>query len=128
MPPAILLFDGHCRLCSAGSRRLQRLARKGAVERLDFQDPEVLARFPGLTHEECMREVKLIDGRGRTYGGAEAVARMIATRPVLGAWAYLYYVPGLRQLVDLAYGWVARSRYRLMGRNDCASEACALHR
>ena len=127
MSLSYLLFDGHCRLCTRGSRRLLRLARPGSVELLDFQEPGVLQRFPGLGHEDCMREVKLVNGEGRVFGGAEAVARVIATRGVLGAWAYLYYVLGLRQVADFLYAWVARNRYRFMGRSECASDACALH-
>jgi predicted DCC family thiol-disulfide oxidoreductase YuxK len=127
MSLSYLLFDGHCRLCTQGSRRLVRLARPGTIELLDFQEPGVLQRFPGLRHEDCMREIKLVDAAGRVSGGAEAVARVIATRGLLGAWAHLYYVPGLRQLLDFLYAWVARNRYRFMGRTECTSDACALH-
>jgi predicted DCC family thiol-disulfide oxidoreductase YuxK len=127
MSLSYLLFDGHCRLCAAGSRRLLRFARPGAVELLDFQQPDVLHRFPGLTHDACMGEIKLVSPAGRVLGGLEAVVAVIATRRVLGAWAYLYYVPGVRQLADYAYAWVARNRYRFMGRTDCTSDACALH-
>lgn len=122
-----LLFDGNCRLCTEGSRRILRLARPGAVELLDFQQPGVLERFPGLTHDACMREIKLVNPEGRVSGGLEAIVAVLTTRPVLGAWAYLYYVPGLRELSDLAYAWVARNRYRFMGRSECSSDACALH-
>ena len=127
MAPSYLLFDGHCRLCTAGSRRMLRLARPGAVELLDFQEPGVLARFPGLSHAECMREMKLVTPGGRVFGGVEAIVRVLATRGVLGSWACLYYIPGLRQIADAAYVRVARNRYRFLGRTDCASEGCALH-
>lgn len=127
MSLSYLLFDGHCRLCTDGSRRILRLARPGAIELLDFQQPGVLERFPGLGHDDCMREIKLVNGAGRVFGGPEAVARALATRGVLGAWAYLYYVPGLRQLTDWLYAWVARNRYRFMGRTDCTSDACSFH-
>jgi predicted DCC family thiol-disulfide oxidoreductase YuxK len=127
MAVSYLLFDGHCRFCTQGSERLLRLARPGSVSRLDFQEPEVLARFPGLSHDECMREMKLVTPEGRSFGGAEALTRVLLTRGALGAWAYLYYVPGLRQLADAAYAWIARNRYRFMGRTDCTSEGCAFH-
>ena len=123
-----LLFDGNCRLCTEGSRRILRFARPGTVELLDFQQPGVLGRFPGLTHDECMREIKLVDAEGRVFGGLEAIVAVLATRRLLGAWAYLYYIPGLRRLFDLAYAWVARNRYRFMGRTECGSDACALHK
>src|SRR5262245_31830356 len=55
MPPGrfVILYDGHCRFCTAGSRRLASWMR-GTVEQADFQQPGILQRFPGLTHEKCM--------------------------------------------------------------------------
>lgn len=128
MAPAIVLFDGHCRLCRAGARRLHALARPGAIELRDFQQPGVLAAFPGLTYDECMRAMILVTPEGRRLHGAAAVAAALRTRPVLGLPAALYGVPGLRQLADALYAFVARHRYRLFGRAPACDEAgCALH-
>jgi predicted DCC family thiol-disulfide oxidoreductase YuxK len=41
-----------------------------------------------------------------------------------------YYLPGIRQLCDALYRWVARNRYRLFRKQaepECASGACAVH-
>jgi predicted DCC family thiol-disulfide oxidoreductase YuxK len=128
MATSILLDDGHCRLCIAGSEQLLRLARPGAIERRDFQQPGVLAAFPGLSYETCMEAMQLVTPEGRIYAGAEAAARALLTRGPVAAWAYPYYVPGLRHLADWAYGWIARHRYLLRGRDEsCESEGCALH-
>lgn len=125
---AVVLFDGHCRLCDAGARRLRALARPGAIELRDFQRPGVIDAFPGLTHAECMRALILVTPDGRRVRGAEAVAAALLTRRVLGLPAALYYLPGLRQLADAAYAWIARHRYRLFGRKPaCDDGACALH-
>ena len=125
--PALLLYDGHCRLCRAGSNRLERWAAPGSVQLLDFQAAGVLERFPSLTHEQCMRAVHLVRPDGHVFRAAEAVVAVLLTRGALCGWARLYYLPGLRALVDRAYEWVARNRYRLMGRNACSDGACALH-
>src|SRR5256885_1437150 len=98
----VVLYDGHCRICTAGARRLAALARPGAVEMRDFQEPGVLAAFPQLTHEQCMRAMQLVTPDGHVYEGAEAVVRTLRSRPVLGGLARVYYVPGLRTLADLA--------------------------
>jgi predicted DCC family thiol-disulfide oxidoreductase YuxK len=127
----VVLYDGHCKFCTAQSRNLLKLARPGAVELLDFQAPGVLDRFPGITHEACMRAMQLVTPGGRVYSGFEAAVRAVATRPVLGRLAYLYYLPGLRQACDLLYRVVARYRYRLLGRavaeGACEGGSCALH-
>ena len=126
--PDVVLYDGRCRFCVAGARRLAALARPGAIEMRDFQAPGVLAAYPQLTYEACMRAMQLVTMDGRVYEGAEAVARVLMTRPVFGLVARLYFVPGLRQVANALYDWVARNRYRLRGRtDDCEGGACALH-
>ncbi len=129
--PSVVLYDGHCKFCTAGARKLERLARPGTLELVSFQDPGVLDRFPGLTHEACMRQMHLVTPDGRIYGGFEAAVQALATRPVLGLLARAYYLPGLRQLCDLVYKRIAANRYRLLGKavaaGECAGGTCALH-
>jgi predicted DCC family thiol-disulfide oxidoreductase YuxK len=132
-PPGryIVLYDGQCKLCDAGSRRLLRMARPGAVECVDFQQPGALDPFPGLSHDACMKQMYLVAPDGRLYGGFEAAVQAVATRPIIGWIAYLYYVPGIRHLCDLLYRFLASHRYRLFGKKTAASECdsgtCAVH-
>lgn len=132
-PPAggvpIAFYDGHCRVCTEQAQKLARLGR-GKIALRSFQEAGALDAFPGLTHEACMRELKLVDARGRLFGGAEAVVRALNIgRPVLGKVALGYYVPGVRWLADRAYAWVARNRYKLFGRirPECDGDACRVH-
>jgi protein-S-isoprenylcysteine O-methyltransferase Ste14/predicted DCC family thiol-disulfide oxidoreductase YuxK len=132
-PPGrnVVLYDGHCRFCTAGAKQLAALARPGAVELVSFQDPGVLDQFPGISHDACMRQMYLITADGRTFGGFEAAVRAVATRPVIGWIAYGYYLPGVRLLFDLIYALIAANRYRLMGKTvaagDCDGGTCAVH-
>ena len=132
-PPGryVLIYDGLCRFCTAGARRFARWMGRVDVELLDFQRPGALDRFPGLTHDHCMRAMQLVAPDGRVFRGAEAVAQTLATRRILGAAAYLYYVPGLRRLLDWLYARVAANRYRIMGKavagGECEGGTCALH-
>jgi predicted DCC family thiol-disulfide oxidoreductase YuxK len=125
----VVLYDGLCRFCTLGMRRLQALARPGAIEAVDFQQPGALDRFPGISHDACMRQMHLVLPDGRVIGGFEAAVQALATRPILGRFAYLYYLPGLRQLCDWLYCVVAANRYRLLGKTAgaCAGGTCALH-
>ena len=131
-PPAggkpVALYDGHCRICIAQAGKLARAAL-GKLDIRSFQEPGALSAFPGLTHEACMRELKLVDVDGRIFGGAEAVARtLIVSRPVLGLFARAYHIPGLRWVSDRLYALVARYRYQLFGRSQaCADDACSVH-
>jgi predicted DCC family thiol-disulfide oxidoreductase YuxK len=132
-PPGkyVLIYDGLCKFCTASIHRLVRRMGHVEVELLDFQRPGALDRFPGLTHDRCMRALQLVTPDGRVYQGFEAAVRAFATRRVLGAAAYLYYVPGLRQLFDWVYTKVAANRYRIMGKavaaGECEGGTCALH-
>lgn len=129
--PSIVLYDGQCRFCIAQTRNLVALARKDALELVDFQQPGVLDRYPGITHDACMQAMHLITPEGRIYKGFEAAVHAVATRPVLGKIAYLYYLPGLKQLCDLGYRIIANYRYRLLGRKvaeeGCDGGTCSLH-
>src|SRR5258707_3254483 len=111
----VVLYDGHCRFCTGQVRNLVALARPGAVEALSFQDAGVLDRFPGLTHNACMQAMHLVAPDGRVYRGFEAAVRAVLTRPLLGFFAYLYYLPGIRQLLDRLYSFIAARRYRILG-------------
>ena len=120
-----LLYDGHCRFCIAQMKNLARFLPRGRYQALSFQDPEVLARFPGITHEQAMRAMIFVDARGRVFTGMEAAVRAVALRAV-GKLAFVYYLPGIRQLLDAIYARIARNRYRLMGKT-CDDGTCALH-
>jgi predicted DCC family thiol-disulfide oxidoreductase YuxK len=128
-PPRVpvVLFDGDCGFCTAQARRL---AAPRKVSLRSFREEAVLAAFPGLSLEECVREMKLVDRDGRIYGGAEAIARTLGlSRRFLGRVALLYYVPGLRWVADRIYAWVARNRFRLSRSHAalCDDGTCGLH-
>jgi predicted DCC family thiol-disulfide oxidoreductase YuxK len=132
-PPGhyVVLYDGLCRFCRASVAKLLSLARPGAVRPVSFQEPGALAPFPGITHEDCMREMYLITPAGKVYRGFEAAVQALATRPVVGWLAYGYYMPGIRWLLDRLYARVAAHRYRIMGKlvssGECAEGTCAWH-
>src|SRR5262245_219156 len=93
---------------------LARFLPAGRYRAESLQDPGVLERFPGVTRERAMKEMIYIDARGRVFGGAEAAVRALGLRAV-GRLAFLYYVPGLKQLFDLLYRAIANRRYKISG-------------
>lgn len=120
----VLLYDGRCRFCVAQATRLARWT--GERIRLEsFRDPEVLARYPGVTLAACETGMQLVEADGRITSGAEAGARALGRRPGLAPLARLYFVPGLRQLLDRGYAIVVRNRFRLGG--TCDDDACGIH-
>jgi predicted DCC family thiol-disulfide oxidoreductase YuxK len=75
-----------------------------------------------LTDEDGMTQVWFVDANGRLSGGAEATNRALRHCWWLRSFTYLYFLPGIRQLQDWVYGWVAQNRYRLPG----STAQCAL--
>jgi predicted DCC family thiol-disulfide oxidoreductase YuxK len=126
----VVLFDGHCKFCQAQIKNLLKIAEPDSLMPLSFQDEGVLDSFPGVTYEACMRAMQLVTPDGRVYQGAEAGARAVMTRPVIGLIGYVYYLPGVHLLCDAAYAIIAANRYRLLGKmvesGEC-TEACAVH-
>jgi predicted DCC family thiol-disulfide oxidoreductase YuxK len=132
-PPGgtVVLYDGLCKFCQAGMKRLLALAKPGVIEPVNFQETGALDRFPGISHEACMKQMYLVTPDGKVYGGFEAAVRALATRPILGRLAYAYYLPGVRFLCDCLYAAIAKHRYRIMGKvvesEECAEGTCAMH-
>ncbi len=132
-PPGryVLLYDGHCKFCTAGAKRLAAWMRSVPCELADFQSAGVLDRFPGIPYDACMERLHLVTPAGHVHGGVEALVAALATVPLIGPLASIYFVPGLHQLLDRLYELVAAHRYRIMGKavaaGECDGGTCALH-
>lgn len=121
----ILLYDGHCQFCIGQAQNLKKIAGPRLLLE-SFQDAGVLARFPGVTREECMKEIKLALPDGRILGGAHAVFFSLSLNPALQFLRWIYILPVLKQIFDLGYKIVAAIRYQIQGRN-CPDGTCNLH-
>jgi predicted DCC family thiol-disulfide oxidoreductase YuxK len=121
------LYDGDCRFCTRSVKDLQRRFGADRIAVRNFQEPGVLEEV-GVTREAAMKRLHVVTDAGRVFAGAEAIARLVTGVPLVGWLAYVYYVPGLRQLAELVYGLVAKNRYRLFGRQEsCEGGTCHLH-
>ncbi len=83
--------------------------------------PEQMAAR-GLTAEDGMDRAWFVAANGRLTGGAEAINQALRYCWWLRPFTTLYAVPGIRQLQDWVYRWVAANRYRLPG----STPQCAL--
>jgi predicted DCC family thiol-disulfide oxidoreductase YuxK len=124
----VMLYDGHCRFCTQSAKKLARMVGPKVVKPTDFQDEGVLASYPGVSYDACMKKLHVITPDGRVYAGAAAVARLFRTFRLIGWMTYIYYVPGIRQLAELGYSLVAKYRYKLFGKTQqCDGGTCHLH-
>lgn len=116
----VLLFDGHCLLCSRAVHFVHRNDRCGVFRFAARESPEAERLLRGQLLPPDLDSVMVVEG-GRVYTHSDAVLRIV---PHLG-WRYRWLgVFGVlpRGLRDAMYRWVARRRYRWFGK----SEACFL--
>lgn len=126
----IVIYDGHCKFCTAQVQRLARWDRGGKrLAFLSLHDPEVARRFPDLTYDQMMEEMYVVDQKGNRYGGAAAFRYLTTRLPRLFALAPLMHIPFTLPIWSWGYRQVAKRRYRLTGKaTDCDDGACAVHR
>ena len=124
----VVLYDGACRFCSRQALSVRRLAG----ERVHVRPlQEALDELPWVDPDEAVTALTLVRRDGGTAAGAEAIVELLRlARPALGVLASLYYLPGVRQLADLGYRFVAARRYALFGTTPdhapCDDGACGV--
>jgi len=120
-----VLFDGACPFCRKQVGNLQRWAPDPALRYRSFREPGALDDYPTLDEVECDREMKFAVSPALIYGGMEAAVRVMARRPLFKG-SLLYYLPGLKQIMDAAYRWIAVRRLRFSG-GVCNDDVCEIH-
>jgi predicted DCC family thiol-disulfide oxidoreductase YuxK len=78
----------------------------------------------GLTDADGMTQVWFVKPEGVLSGGAEAVNDAMRVCWWIRPFTILYPIPGMRQLQDWVYKWVANNRYHLPGSTpQCKSDS-----
>jgi predicted DCC family thiol-disulfide oxidoreductase YuxK len=123
----VVIFDGECRICTAQVRRLSRWDRGHRLAYLSLHDPVVADRYPDLTHEMLMRDMYIVDHRGRRHRGAAAVRYLSGRLPLLWWLAPLLHIPFTLPLWQWLYRQVADRRYQFGKTHECEDGTCSLH-
>src|SRR5262245_11680420 len=103
----VVIYDGHCRICTAQVRRLARWDGGGRLAFLSLHDPQVAARYPDLSFDELMRNMVVVDLQGGRHVGAAAVRYLSRRLPRLWLLAPLLHIPGSLPLWQWCYRQVA---------------------
>lgn len=119
----LMLFDGVCPLCDATVRAVIRMDPKGAIRFTPLQSPRGCAVAAAHGLDPDAPESFLFLDRGRALRKTAALGALMRRLPA--PWRWLAIVERLpRGPADAAYDWIARRRYRLLGRRDrCAIPA-----
>lgn len=114
----VLIYDGDCGFCTRTANLVKRLNVHNRFDVLPSQTPGLLAQS-GLIEQQAMEAAWYVAADGRLHRGAAAMnAALNALGGLYRVASWVYQVPGLRQLEDVAYAWVARNRYRMPGSTD----------
>jgi len=122
----VVLYDGRCRICTAGADRIRRLDTLGRFEILSLHEPEVAARFPEIRKEDVLAEMHVVKPDGSIAKGHAAVREVLHELP---RWKWLslaWLIPSFPFFADRGYKWVARNRYR-WNKQTCEGDVCRLH-
>jgi predicted DCC family thiol-disulfide oxidoreductase YuxK len=113
----ILIFDGHCVLCSHWVERVLRYDRAGRYRLLSAQSALGYALYVhyGLDPENYETNILLIDGVAlfKAEGSIRVAVGLGLPWSLAGI---LRVLP--RRLADALYEWLARNRFRLFGRRE----------
>ena len=124
----VVIYDGHCRICTGGVKILYRLDVRKQLSFLSLHDDRVAEVAPNLTFDQMMEEMWVVDTQGRQHSGAEAfrylTRRLVLLWPVMP----LLHIPGSLPLWKWLYRQVAAARYRFGKQTgeDCG-DACQVH-
>jgi predicted DCC family thiol-disulfide oxidoreductase YuxK len=117
-------YDGECPLCMREIGMLRRRDQRARIRFTDISAEGFDAGAVGLSWETLMNRIHGRLPDGTLIEGVEVFRRLYAAVGFSRLVA-LTRIPGVSQLLDLAYKLFAKNRLRFTGR--CADGACALH-
>lgn len=123
----VVIYDGHCRICTGQIRRLARWDWGGRLYYLSLHDLRAAERYPDLSHEALMKELYVVDRSGRRHAGASAIRYLSRRLPALWWLAPILHLPGTLPLWSWLYRQIANRRYRFGKVADCDGGTCHLH-
>jgi predicted DCC family thiol-disulfide oxidoreductase YuxK len=110
----VLFFDGACGMCTRSRNFLVRLDRTGNVRTEPLQGAGVAERL-GIQPSQLLDSVRWLDSSGAVYAGAEAVNAALSAALGTRLPLLTYRIPGVRQVQEAIYRWIADHRYRFPG-------------
>lgn len=109
----VVVYDGTCGFCRKQVARIQRWDRAEEFTFISSHEPDLLENFPQLAGEDLDAGMRLIEPSGALSAGADAVHGIARRLPRFRWFAWLYHVPGVKQVARRVYGWIARRRHKI---------------
>jgi predicted DCC family thiol-disulfide oxidoreductase YuxK len=125
MKAHLVLYDDQCPLCTFQMRVLSWLDWFNCLALVPLSAQEARAAAPQLTTEELRAAIHCIARNGRIHRGARCIRFAGMRLPLLLPVGLLLWIPGVIQIAEVIYRWVAKNRHLLSRWFGCA-DACAI--
>ena len=119
----IVVYDGACPYCR---KQVGRMKQRDVDEVFDYvprQTEGLEQRFPRLAEGDFNTGLRLIEADGTIFVAGDAIYHIARRLRGWRNWAWLYRIPGLKQIFRAIYAWIARNRQKL---GPCTDERCDL--
>jgi predicted DCC family thiol-disulfide oxidoreductase YuxK len=111
-PGLRVLYDGGCDLCTRSVKILRGLDFEHDLAYLDLEDEGQAAQMPGVSREDALAALHVVDGKGELYRGFFACRRLARELPALWPLLPFFHAPLARRIGPRAYNVIARRRTR----------------
>ena len=109
-----IYFDGTCAVCKGFVQRIQLSSKGDTFASVDASKGDLQT---GITSEEAMYEVHMVDEAGVMHKGADAILKIVEQYPRWRVLAKVGRWPVIKQCVSLVYRIVAANGYRIVWGN-----------
>lgn len=127
--PIRVFYDGSCSVCATEIEHYLRREQRGQLLAVDISDPDFKPELHGITRDEFMHELHVIDRRDRIYRGVEAFWAIWQVFPDATVYRLLggaISMPLINPVARLLYKGFARIRRYLPKKHDCRSGSCRI--
>lgn len=111
----IVVYDGECGFCHAQVQRLKRRDVDSRFQYVPRHEPWLEEEYPELVEHDFDTGMRLIKPDGTIHAAADAVYEVARQLPRWRWIAWLYRVPGIKQICRSIYEWIAARRHRFSG-------------
>lgn len=116
----IVFYDGGCGLCSKEIRHYAHLDRRRQIEWIDFCQDQTLLNALGVTSDQAMRRLHVLDRDGVLRDGVPAFVAIWAELPYYRALSRLVRLFKMVPLLESAYRPFSAWRYKRRMLSVCA--------
>jgi predicted DCC family thiol-disulfide oxidoreductase YuxK len=127
--PIRIFYDGACSVCATEIEHYLRQDHGGKLLAIDISTPQFDYSSYGITLDEFMYELHVIDQKGEVYRGVYAFWAIWKAFPTISLYGFmgaLVTAPVLNQVARLSYKVFARIRPYLPKRHNCTSGTCRI--